>query len=164
MFRKSYNDLLYVRVFISAVVLLCVWMVQEDSLHEQVPSYHVDPGDPIQLFRLGSISSLSLLIGPAFSIIPNSSVKCFLLKLECQSPFNFIHFQYLILPNSVLFQIRKKKLVSPDCCKLYFYLYVDASISVFMCSGYHRGQKRPLNLLELELTGVVKQPRMGAGN
>lgn len=97
-------------------------------------------------------------------------MKCFLLKLELQSPFNFIHFQYLILPNSVAssshFRLKKKKkkLVSPDCCKLYFYLYVDVYISVFMCSGYHRGHKRPLNMLELELTGVVKQPRMGAGN
>lgn len=47
LFRKSYNDLLYVRVLISAVVLTCVWMVWEDSLQEQVPSYLVDPGDPI---------------------------------------------------------------------------------------------------------------------
>lgn len=47
LFRKSYNDLLYVRVLISAVVLPCVWMVWEDSLQEQVPSYLVDPGDPI---------------------------------------------------------------------------------------------------------------------
>lgn len=45
--EKSYNDLLYTRVFISAVVLPCVWMVWEDSLQEQVPSYHVDTGDPI---------------------------------------------------------------------------------------------------------------------
>lgn len=133
MFRKSYNDLLYVRVFISAVVLLCVWMVWEDSLQEQVPSYHVDPGDPIQLFRLGSISSLSLLIGPAFSIIPNSSVKCFLLKLERQSPFNFIHFQYLILPNSVLFQIRKKKNLLVLTAVSFIFIYMQMCLSLCLC-------------------------------